>query len=277
MPNAHDAARCAFCGSEAALTSEHVWGDWIKAYVSPQQNKHIISYQDVEYPGDWSSPARRIRAGDPLNAQVKLVCADCNNGWMSKVQNNVKIHLIPLLKGERCIINSAGLEKIATWITMATMTAEFLTHRRRQIAITQGQRMVFMNTSMPLDTWRIWMGFSEKTNPSQEWAHTSLPIYDPEDIPNVEHFDGAPQTNTQCTTVRIGRFVFHSMSSVERANIAMWNWQTASRVRSVLVPIWPKRDPFVIWPVHGMSDADFRSVATSFVVHADAVAKAHGF
>jgi len=277
MPNPPAAERCVFCNSTAKKTREHIWGDWLKEYVPPSLNKHSILYHELDKPGADPRMSERIRAGDPLNATAKIVCATCNSGWLSILQKSTKPHLAPLLQGGNAFLTPEKQEKIAAWITMATMTAEFLTHNPRQIATTADQRRQFMDTCAPLDGWRIWIGYWQPHKLPQQWVHASLAIYDPEDIPNVEHFDGAPQTNTQVTTVRLGKLFFHVMSSTDPKNIALWDWRDDVRSRALLVPIWPIRDQFIVWPVHGMTDADAYRIGRVFAERVDMIAAALGY
>ena len=277
MPSARTAKPCIFCGGTSRKTREHIWGDWLKAYVSHDLNKHGMVYHDIDRPGEVNL-RRRIRAGDPLNSQVRVVCANCNNGWMSIIQNEAKPYLIPLIQGARTLLSRDGQIKVATWITMATMTAEFLTYAPRQIAITAEERNAFLNNPRPIGGWRIWIAFwDEPHRIPDQWTHTSSAIYDPEDIPDVEHFDGAPQTNTQTTTARIGKLFFHVMSSTDPRNVALWDWRDDPRARSLLVPLWPIRGQFIVWPVHSLTDADARRIGRAFVLRVDEIAQRLGY
>jgi hypothetical protein len=69
-----------------------------------------------------------MRTGDPLNANVRVVCSNCNNGWMSQIQKNAKPHLIPLFKGESVWLDKKTQAAIATWAMMSTITAEHIQH-----------------------------------------------------------------------------------------------------------------------------------------------------
>ncbi len=266
------ATLCVFCGSAARKTREHIWGDWLKGYVRHDLKKHGMVYHDIDRPGHMQVSSR-IRAGDPLNAQVKIVCAVCNNGWLSRIQNDAKPYLVRLVRGERTLLGRDAQMKVATWITMATMTAEFLTYSPRQVAITAEERRAFKEDPRPIDGWRIWIAFwDEPHRIPDQWVHTSSAIYDAEDIPYVEHIDGAPQTNTQTTSARIGKLFFHSMSSSDPKNVAIWDWRDDPRARSLLVPLWPTREQFTVWPVHSLLDADAYRIARAFVLRVDEIA-----
>src|SRR5258708_31591639 len=131
---------CVFCGLARKMTSEHVWGEWTKGYVERTANKHNHANVFVPRPSEPEPPKVRIRAGDHLDAQVRIVCSECNSGWLSQIQNAAKPLLIPLFEGSSCTLNQNSQELVATWIAMATMTGEYLSNDRQRIAIPQSDR-----------------------------------------------------------------------------------------------------------------------------------------
>jgi hypothetical protein len=56
---------------------------------------------------DFSAP--------PLTWVARVVCASCNNGWMSKVEAIASRTLTPLLCGEGAILNVEEQAAVATW------------------------------------------------------------------------------------------------------------------------------------------------------------------
>jgi hypothetical protein len=158
--------RCIFCREHRPLTSEHIWGDWVTSYVPRTVNKHDHADVQVPKPGE-PEPARvRIRAGDPLSSQAKVVCAPCNNGWMSELQNAAKPHLIPLFDGSARVIDGPARTAIAAWAAMATMTGEFLSHDPKKITVSQSDRDALMPTKTASSTWSVWVGNYQR----RQWA-----------------------------------------------------------------------------------------------------------
>lgn len=80
---------CVFCGGRP-LTREHIWPEWIISSV----RKHL-----------GPAPVQVARLNDDpyvvpeLNATVKVVCAGCNNGWMSELETRVRPALEPMILG----------------------------------------------------------------------------------------------------------------------------------------------------------------------------------
>jgi hypothetical protein len=72
--------QCAFCPS-TKLTQEHIWGDWINGILPP--NTTFTTRRTTNPAGEfieWKT--------EGINQTAKIVCAACNNGWMSDLENN---------------------------------------------------------------------------------------------------------------------------------------------------------------------------------------------
>ena len=133
--------RCIFCGSTGKMTDEHIWGQWVKSYVPRTANKHRFLDISVPRPGEHLPGVAKIRAGDPVNAKVTVVCAACNSGWMSHIQETAKSYLIPLFDGAWGGLDAETQSAIAKWVSMATMTAEHLSRDPVKITVSQAHRI----------------------------------------------------------------------------------------------------------------------------------------
>lgn len=76
--------KCIFCGKQEKLTKEHVFPNWLSNLY--KNNDLVIN----EFVGDtnlkWLSKIFQHKA--------RVVCKDCNNGWMSDLEKSV----IPIIK-----------------------------------------------------------------------------------------------------------------------------------------------------------------------------------
>lgn len=76
--------KCIFCGKQEKLTKEHVFPNWLSNLY--ENNDLVIN----EFVGDtnikWLSKIFQHKA--------RVVCRDCNNGWMSDLEKSV----IPIIK-----------------------------------------------------------------------------------------------------------------------------------------------------------------------------------
>src|SRR5438045_8454454 len=89
--------RCIFCGV-TGVTREHMWADWLRCYIPRRMREHSVAATIVSPWGHEERVSRRT--GDPHSRRIKCVCGECNNVWMSQLQEATKPFLIQTLKGE---------------------------------------------------------------------------------------------------------------------------------------------------------------------------------
>jgi hypothetical protein len=267
---------CIFCRSDDKLTDEHIWGDWTRTYIPRPHKKHDFADVRVPKPGVHELAQTRIRAGDPLNSQVRVVCGKCNSGWMSQIQETAKPHLIPLFKGEFRELSKIAQTAIAAWIAMATMTAEHLARKPDNIVTSQRERKWLMKKRTAPTTWRIWIGkYLRKKWPGQ-WIRVTLPILEAEDIPKAEAANRRTP-NVQTTAFVVGELYVFAMNGAYPTITNLWDWRTDRRAINRLVQIWPVIADPVPWGLVDMSDDEAASFATAFKRYSDDLAARVGF
>jgi hypothetical protein len=268
--------RCIFCGVAAKMSAEHVWGDWTKDYVARTSNKHNHANVFVPRPGKPEPTAVRIRAGDPLDSKVYVVCLPCNNGWLSAIQNQSKDLLIPLFDGRTCDLSPEDQSILATWMAMATMTGEYLSSDRSRIAVPQSHRTWLMDYKRPPAGWVIWAGHYERLNWPAQWVKAGFPIVDADELPE-EMSDDEKRPTMQTTAFTVGKLFVFAMSSEFAEIPAGWDWRTAPLARTKLVKIWPTTGQAVGWPPPTMSDADADAFAGAVMFYFEELAQQRGF
>jgi len=255
---------CVFCGLSKKKTSEHVWGEWTKGYVRRTANKHNHANVFVPRPGQPEPAQVRIRAGDHLDAQVRIVCSDCNSGWLSRIQNDARPILIPLFEGAKLSLDQPAQQRVATWVAMATMTGEYLSGDQARVAIPQSDRTWLMQKGTPPPGWCIWIGhYPRQQNPTQ-WVKASFPVANVDELPETPTAEDLAPT-MQTTAFSVGDLFAFAMSC-HLAEIPMgWDWRTAPEARNLLKRIWPPHSDEINWPPPPMSDDDAQSISTSVV------------
>jgi len=258
------------------MSREHIWGKWLKDYVRQDLSKHGMFTQVVNRPGIPNTENLHIKSGDPLQSKVRVVCAKCNNEWMSEIQNRAKPHLIPLFTGTTRVLGVEAQEILATWITMATMTAEHLIKDARQRAISQTDREFLCQNSKPPADWRILIGRYQRHRLAAQWTHCDIPVLESKDTPPS---GVPPQSNTQITTFMVGEFFAHAMSAEFSNHARDWDFRTWPRARMLLSQIWPIKETAMVWPTTAMSmtDADAFNIGRAFFNWLDSIARLHGF
>jgi hypothetical protein len=115
------ARSCVFCGATSNLTREHVLPDWLTEIgLDLASSEHQFGRLN-RVPRQWSSR--------PFTTKVKMVCATCNNGWLSVLEGAAKPVLKPLIRGESRRLHDDDQALIAAW-TCKTALVSLLQHSR---------------------------------------------------------------------------------------------------------------------------------------------------
>jgi hypothetical protein len=135
---------CLFCqrSGHAKITKEHVWPQWVAALM-PGESKTVpntLRSTEVESVKNWK--------GGGYGLQVNDVCAHCNSGWMSDLENAIRPVLGPLIEGSTDArpITLSDQALITRWaLKLAIMTdatarkqKRFFTSRER-LRVREGQ------------------------------------------------------------------------------------------------------------------------------------------
>ena len=168
-PKKQERKTCIFCGG-FNLSKEHVWPNWTRKVLTdnPSPAHH-------EWHNTFSSKGTvvkesgmRTRQGSTFTKKLRVVCKTCNNGWMSRLENDTKPILLTLIQGEPTLLDREQQTLLAQWIVLKVMITEW--NRPLEAFIPKVDRRAFMdNLTIPpyLEMWVI-------TNDSEKWKGTFL-------------------------------------------------------------------------------------------------------
>jgi hypothetical protein len=254
---------CIFCG-KSGLTHEHVWADWLKNYIPKDMTEHN-SLAVTVYP-THSDLRRKKRSGDLRSRRLRIVCKNCNNGWMAKLQEKAKPYLLPLISGEVTVLDERAQAVVAAWMTMFSMVAEHFDLTK--VSTSARQRYDFWKNQKPPATWKIWTGDYERGNWVGYLVHFALPISSKDHLPEIMD-NGVPRPNTQTMTFTVGRLYITLCGSVTDI---FEDWQLNRT--DLLTQIWPFRRNLVAWPPKTtMNDRDADQIAGAFQRKSDEVGR----
>lgn len=247
---------CIFCGG-TPLSREHIWADWLRAYIR-RNLPYYHSGRAILNPDRSLERATKKYSGDPRSRRLKIVCAKCNNGWMSSLQNAAKPILIPLLQGAAATLSHDRQNTLAAWVAMTVICAEYLQPRSVSISVT-ARRWLYKERTAPADL-RIWLGNYKRGDWKPHWIHNSLRISEAEGrYPWTINSEDTPRPNTQTTTYVAGQLFVHAFSCPfpEVLNAR----KITDVVDSHLLQIWPIRHSFVAWPPTAIIDRQADNLA----------------
>jgi hypothetical protein len=244
MPNPQ--RLCVFCGG-TPVTKEDVWPIWSRRYLPSTQPDYSIMRSILERDRRLHGSVRKL-SGDPKSRRVKIVCATCNNGWMSVLQNEAKPLVLPLMNGERTTLNESKQKLIAAWAAMTVICAEYFT-AGNATSLVVDRRHLFLRKEAPKRL-RIWIGNFRRRKWPAYWVHNSLLISEHETpYPWTIGPGGLPRPNTQITTLTFGNLYLHTFSCPFPEILGSFEPRGTH-----VVQIWPIREKFIVWPPRATID-----------------------
>lgn len=118
------ANECAFCGpTPEPLSVEDIWPRWLSTHLRRSRNVKHFYQQLIRNRGS----AEKGR-GQRVKLEAPIVCRDCNNTWMSEMENLVKPLLVPLIANpsKRQTLSDVDCLTIASWATLKAILMDHL-------------------------------------------------------------------------------------------------------------------------------------------------------
>lgn len=163
--------KCIFCGKPGDISKEHVFGLWLREFFPRDKHTtHKSVYTAwLDESGSHTPAEKRDRLqGHVGSKSLKVVCRQCNGGWLSQLEESVRPTLVPLITGERRNLTEIEQVLLATWATKIAMVAEHF--RPIDDGILQDERTWLMNELTPPAKWFVWIAAYN----GKEWGNLSI-------------------------------------------------------------------------------------------------------
>jgi hypothetical protein len=112
---------CIFCG-KTPTTREHIFPQWIS---------RLLVRDPRGFPTD-NRMIRRSGAGEhtwrtcnPIDFVAKCVCADCNGGWMSDIEQSAQPVLTSMILGQQIGLDLKTRDLLAAWIGLKAVVGRY--------------------------------------------------------------------------------------------------------------------------------------------------------
>lgn len=120
---------CMFCG-RSGVSKEHALPLWLGRVLPGGVPPKVVSLH-VDVPPRAVNDFRSVPECSGFSQQVKAVCRDCNNGWMSRLEVATKPLLLALFQRGARQLTAQDQETLATWsIKTALMIQALRPHTR---------------------------------------------------------------------------------------------------------------------------------------------------
>lgn len=228
---------CLFCDrlDRARLTEEHVWSEWFQ--------KELVAL-GARFPS--YGPGRET---SPLGPSVP-VCINCNNRWLSVLENDAKPLIVNMWRRPRSLEPSEQ-EVLATWATKTAIVFDALD----QAAIPRHFGHDLRVSRRPSSGVWVWATLVAGPPPNRltAWLRPlRLPVKGerPPDEPNG-----------LCVTFTVHRVAFQVVFTFYRGR---FDAKLAYDVESMLTPLWPPDVTTKAWPDGGFDLEALEDLAERF-------------
>ena len=128
---------CVFCGARANITGEHLWSKWFSNMVGPKL--YTVIRKDSE------GEAKTWKSGK-LDSKSKVVCGECNSGWMSELESRTKSVIQDMaVSGQETKLSSREIVTIAQFTYLKAVIADH-SHDNRRPFFSFSERKIFQET-----------------------------------------------------------------------------------------------------------------------------------
>jgi hypothetical protein len=178
---------------------------------------------------------------DPFTLTANVVCGDCNNGWMSRLEDEAKPLLFGMLHGRGRTLHRGGQLALATWALKTVLVGAHSQAGGGRLFPGRLHRHLYVHQQPPEDV-RIWMTTYSGNHPA---------VYDLYGLDLDDRQDPSRgQRDIYGATVTLGPVAFqiYSAEIPELIDIVQgWPWPNVTQ-------IWPYGGSFTWAPSPALDD-----------------------
>lgn len=251
--------QCIFCGS-FNLTKEHLVSAWVNRILPGSDQSHKI-YSRFSTKGGAKIPRYRVRQGRLFSRQRRIVCGNCNEGWMRGIEEKARPILTQLMTGEQTTIDLMEQYAISTWVTLKSIVSEF--DEIETMVVSHSQRELFWSSRSPISNWGIWIGNHNETTWRTKIVQITAYVQSPK-TDRSKTVNSRLIRNVKMFTFGLGRLFVHAVCTKHLIDPLIPEYITAydGRVGRKLLRVWPAGSTAAFWPAHAaLSEKEMHFVA----------------
>lgn len=138
---------CMFC-REKASTREDAWPLWLMKRFPVSSTARIDAERSGRNLGKWSTAKPKL--------QVKRLCRSCNNGWMSRLENEAKPALVSILDDEPKELDASDQTTLARWAVKTAMVLDAVDSNRPWFYSEDERQLMRVALALPKRT-SVWI------------------------------------------------------------------------------------------------------------------------
>lgn len=143
---------CIFCGARPT-TREHVWPDWLRRRLGEEETMGHTGL--LELGGEVSE----LFSYDdkPYKTTANVVCAACNNGWMSRGEEAARPYLAGMVEGRGRELHAGGQAELARWALLKAIIFDHAAPKEGRSVNPALAAYLHRHGEPPPGCW-VWMG-----------------------------------------------------------------------------------------------------------------------
>lgn len=148
--------KCIFCQG-TGMSKEHFWPDWLRNHIYTSINdKHTSEFHISEGKNPSVLTRKDERSGHLITKKFRVVCVECNTGWMSKLEEKMKPIILDIINSKTVSLDKTKLEELSRWIVMKVIVAE-QSEENTQVTPEMDRIHFYRDIKIP-DYFRIYIG-----------------------------------------------------------------------------------------------------------------------
>jgi hypothetical protein len=163
-------ATCCFCGRGGKQSREHVWPRWLRKWPAYEEGlrqfgtAQAVRQEPVSSLGldgrIEASMAGVRKESQYLPFVTVPVCARCNNGWMSQMEQGTKRVLTPLIEARPHEVNVPDQLLLAVW-ALKCLYAYASVYHPQNLPFSREEYAELRERRQPPDRCAVWLGRAE--------------------------------------------------------------------------------------------------------------------
>lgn len=201
---------CIFCEG-TGLSKEHFWPDWISSHISKADtDKHITEIHSGDVRSKPELEKKIERQGNLVTKKFRVVCRDCNSGWMSRLEESVKPFILSAMQNKNITLNPEQVAMLARWVVMKVLVAE-QNHDGTQVTPTDDRKSFYEDSVIP-SYFRVYIARHETDNEAAYHRYSStLALSESGPLTDLKGME----RNTQSVSFLIGSLFFYVVACRE--------------------------------------------------------------
>lgn len=239
------------------MTGEHIWPVWMHSLLPKLDNpnavqEHMINNLDKSI----KKHSTKTRQGHTYTKKIRNVCKNCNETWMSDIEQSVISIISPLVQGIPCVVDHEAQNKIATWLALKMMILDH--EEAKDAVISLEAREKFKEMNIIPESISIWIGnHNEPSWYTTCWRRTMLATIGSQSPPLRLDIK-----NVQTTTIGIGRFIAYSfITTLSDLKFTPTDFENSGALKR----IWPTNSQVIDWPTATLSETEINDLRDTII------------